>query len=70
MINHRLKKLRKEKNISTNVLVDILGISRCNYYKKELGQIKFSLDEAKQLSDCFGMSIEDIFFNQENSKME
>jgi DNA-binding XRE family transcriptional regulator len=65
-----VRKLRQEKNIPAKVLIDLLEISMCNYYKKEIGYLRFSLDEAKKLSEYFQMTIESIFFCEELSKTE
>lgn len=66
----RLKFLREERNVKQEEMADVLGISACNYYKKENGSIRFSLTEAKKVADYFELSIEEIFFNNEVSKME
>ncbi len=58
-----LKSIRKNKNISVIKLRKILGLTtNAAYYKKENGTVKFTLEEAKKISDYIGMSIEDIFF--------
>jgi DNA-binding XRE family transcriptional regulator len=65
-----VRKIRLEKNISAQVVINALGITHCTYYKKELGQLRFSLLEAKVISNLFDMSIEDIFFPQSSSIKE
>lgn len=60
---NKLKKLREKQNIKQSEMAKILGISDSNYFKKESGMVKFSLIEAKKISDFFKVSIEDIFFN-------
>lgn len=47
-----------------------LGISKATYSKKENGIIKFSLDEAKIISNEFKLSIEEIFFTNEVTQSE
>lgn len=65
----RLRKIRKEKNISASEMKDILGLkTEAAYYKKESGRVKFSLEEARIISERFKMKIEDIFFKNEVSQ--
>lgn len=56
--------------IKAKTLCELIGVKRITYYKKESGTVKFSLDEAKKISDFLGMPIEDIFFADEVSKSE
>ena len=48
----------------------MLGITLSAYGKKENSHLRFSLNEAKKLSDFYGVSIEAIFFGNDISKME
>lgn len=64
----KLKKLRLERNISAEEMSKILGLeTKAAYYKKESGNVKFSLLEAKKISDFFNIPIEEIFFSNEVS---
>jgi putative transcriptional regulator len=65
-----VRNIRTEKDIPAQAVIDTLGITHGTYYKKELGQLRFSLTEAKKISELFEMSVEDIFFADEVSKME
>lgn len=67
---NKLRLLRKKLNISVSKICLDTGIEPKGYYKRELGKIKFSLDEAKKISNIFKMSIEDIFFDEQLSKIE
>lgn len=59
----KLKQLRTEKGVSVEKLCDILGLeTKAAYYKKENGTVKFTLSDAKKISDFFNKSIEEIFF--------
>ncbi len=59
----KLRALRQEKGIPGEKLAEILGLeTKSAYYKKETGSIKFTIYEAKKIADFFGMSIEQIFF--------
>jgi len=68
---NKIRKIRKEKNISVEEIMKHLGINTfATYYRKETGIIKYSLDEAKLLSDLFEMSIEELFFDSGFTKNE
>lgn len=66
----RLRELRLKNNISGMEMAKLLNITKSSYSKKELGSVKFSLNEAKLISDKFNISIEDIFFEDRVSKMD
>ena len=67
----KLKKLRVERNISAEDMSKILGLeTKAAYYKKESGNVKFSLMEAKKISDFFNIPIEEIFFSHEVSSKD
>jgi DNA-binding XRE family transcriptional regulator len=69
-MNSKVRELRIQRNIPAATLIDLLGISKVNYLKKERGIVRFSLSEAKKISDFFAMSIEEIFFDSCVSKIE
>lgn len=64
----RLRELREQSGLKQDELAVIIGVSPPNYCKKESGEIRVSLIEAKKISDFYKMPIEDIFFNTEVSK--
>lgn len=67
----KLKKLRVEHNVSAEEMSKILGLeTKAAYYKKESGNVKFSLLEAKKISDFFNIPIEEIFFSNEVSSRD
>jgi len=60
-----LRVLRNNNSVSVEKLCEILGLAtKAAYYKKENGNVKFTLVEAKKISDFFKISIDDIFFKQ------
>lgn len=64
----RLRKLRKERNVSIAEMSMLLGFkTQSAYCKKELGYVPLSLNEARVISDFFGKSIDEIFFTNEIS---
>jgi transcriptional regulator with XRE-family HTH domain len=64
----RLRKLRQEKNIKVKDLAEKMGLkTEGAYYKKETGNVPFTLEEGKIISDVLEMPIEEIFFTDELS---
>ena len=64
----KIKELRESCNVKQEQIAELLKMSPANYCKKESGQIKWSLSEAKKISDFFGKTIEELFFAEEVSK--
>ena len=46
-----LRKIRTERGIRLKECADVIGVQEACYCKKELGDLKFSLEEAKALAD-------------------
>ena len=57
----QVKEIRKYRNLKQSDVAKFLGMSLPNYNKKENGNVRFSLEEAKKLSELFLVSIEKIF---------
>ena len=57
-----VRKIREEKGIKQAEIANILGVSVPSYSKKESGEVRFSIIEAKELATYFDMPIETIFF--------
>lgn len=67
----KLREIRNSRNISALDMATVLGLkTRAAYYKKESGDIRFSLEEASLISEYLNMRIEDIFFDDEVAKTE
>ena len=59
----RLRQIRKERCITCEEMAGELGLqTKSAYSKKERECVPFTLQEAKKISEIFGMSIEEIFF--------
>jgi len=59
----KLRKVREAAGINQMELSHLIGYSSKNAYsQKERGERKFTLEEAKKIADFFGMTIEEIFF--------
>ncbi|MDF2502783.1 helix-turn-helix domain-containing protein [Clostridium sp.] len=69
MISKNLKALRELKGINQTKTAKHLGISLHSYCNKENGKSDFSLDEAKKLSELFGLTVDEIFFKPLDFKM-
>lgn len=54
---------RKEHGHTQKAIAKKLSISPQRYQLKESGKAKFSLDEAKILSELYEMPIDDLFSN-------
>ena len=63
-----LRKLRKNKNIKVKDICKALNLeTESAYYKKENGNVPFTLQEGKIISNLFGEPIATIFFENELS---
>ena len=66
-----LRKIRQEKNIKAKEIAEKLGLkTEGAYYKKETGNVPFTLEEGKIISDMLKMPIEEIFFTNELSSQD
>lgn len=64
----RLRYLRRERKLTCEDMARLLGLeTKAAYSKKELGQTRFTLAEAKKIADHFNLGIEEIFFADEVS---
>ena len=67
----KLRELRNRKDVSAKEMAETLNLkTEAAYYKKESGLIRFSLDEARIVSEKLGIPIEELFFDSEVSKKE
>lgn len=67
----KLYSLRTTNKLRVEDMCDLLGLkSKSNYHKKENGALRFSLKEAKILADLFGLSIEELFFSEDEDNQE
>lgn len=65
-----IKNFRESMNLKQEDIAKIIGVSTVNYSKKENGIVKFSLPEARLISEHFKHPIEKIFFADEVSIKE
>lgn len=67
MAIENVRNARIARGITGVAMAAHLGMNFPTYYKKETGQIKWSLPEAKAVADFFGTTIDALFFDQEVS---
>jgi len=67
----KLREIRTREKVTCEQLACLLGFkTKGAYHKKEQGTVPFTLEEAKVIADYFKKEINDIFFDNEVSKME
>ena len=60
---YNLRQIRKSKKISCEEMSSLLGIeTKSAYSKKENGHVRFTLPEAKRISEFLNVPIEEVFF--------
>lgn len=70
LISNNIKQLREERGIKQKFIADKLGIS-ANYYSQiENGHRNPQTDQLVKLRNIFGVSLDDIFFNEEIAKRD
>ena len=66
----KLKEIRTQKGYSIEEMADVIEKSPCTYFKKENGDVKFSVNEALEISSFLKTKVEKIFFKDELSENE
>ena len=66
----KLKELREKKGYSIEEMARVINKSPCNYFKKESGDVKFSVNEALCIAEFLKTKVEKIFFKNELSDNE
>lgn len=62
----KLRKIRENRGFTLLEMSKALGYNSPNAYsRKEKGERKFTLDEVEVISNLFGLSVEEIFFEDE-----
>lgn len=70
-MTNRLRELRAKHNETQKELAKVLGLNSAQLYcKREVGYYPVTLEEAFKLSRHWGMSIEEIFFDDEVASKE
>ena len=66
----KLKNLREKKGYTIEDMAQVIDRSPCNYFKKENGDVKFSVSEAIEILKFLKCRVEDLFFKNELSESE
>lgn len=66
----KLKEIREKKGYSIEEMAQVINKSPCNYFKKENGDVKFSVSEALKISQFLKCKVEKIFFEDTLSENE
>lgn len=61
----KLKAYRTLNKINQNEMAKLLGVAPNTYSFKENGKVHLSLNEAKIIADFFGLTIDELFFENE-----
>ena len=64
----KLKTVREQKKYTIQDMAKVIGKSPCNYFKKENGEVKFTVSEAIKIAKVLKKKVEDIFFEEELSE--
>lgn len=59
-----LKSLRVAEDITQKKMAELINVSVPTYNRKELGIRPFTLEESFIISNFFGRTVDEIFFNQ------
>ena len=57
---HRLRELREKRGVSRRILAELCGLSKNMVSRYERGERVPSIDEAAQLADYFGVTLDDL----------
>lgn len=60
----QLKKIRINKGLSQEELADLIGMSQCNYSRRENGKKKITEAEWKKIAQALNVKIEDIYSSE------
>ncbi len=64
----KLREIRKQKGVTAKDIAEKIGLkTEGAYYKKEAGDVPFTLEEGRIISEMIGLPIEEIFFTNELS---
>ena len=66
----KLREIRTKKGYKIEDMAEVINKSPCNYFKKENGDVRFSVNEALKISRFLKCKVEKIFFKEELSDNE
>ncbi len=63
---NNLKEFRRTDGVKASTLARLIGLkTNASYYKKENGDVKFTVEEALVIANHFGRRVEEIFLPQD-----
>ncbi|OCA71013.1 hypothetical protein BBI01_11665 [Chryseobacterium artocarpi] len=68
MQKEKLCKIRKQKGYTQQQLADFMSTNVSNYSRKETGNVKITKEEWEKISKFLGVSIEEIYENEETEE--
>ena len=66
----KLKEVRRAKGYSIEDMGEVIGKSGVIYFKKERGDVNFTVSEAIKIAKFFKKKVENIFFKEELAETE
>lgn len=66
----KLVNIRKRKKYTLEDMANVIDKSPANYYKKEQGNVPFTLEEAQKIAKFLKVKPSSIFFNHNVSQNE
>lgn len=63
----KLRDCRLNSGISQESLADLLGMTQCNYSRRENGKKKISISEWEKIAKILNVKVEDIFHSVEKT---
>ncbi|HEM2697320.1 TPA: helix-turn-helix domain-containing protein [Streptococcus suis] len=67
-MENRIKKFRKLKGIKQNELAQLIGVGKLAMFRYEHSESMPRVDTALKIAEILGVSVENLFFSQENYK--
>ena len=69
-IMSKLCELRKKNNLTQEALAEKLYVSRQTISKWELGETKPNIEQARDLAKIFNISVDELFDEESNKKID
>ncbi len=63
--NYKLKRIRKEKKLTTKDMANLIGFSQGYYVMLENGNRRLYYDTAKKIASVFNLKPDDLFYPED-----
>lgn len=67
-LNERLKQVSKNSGLSQEYVADIMKVHRTTITAIETGSRKVTADELKQFAEIYGVTLDELVYEQDNTK--